>query len=76
MGQNIVHWRRRWQPTPEFLPVEPHEQYEKAKRYDTRRWPLGQKVSNMHMPHVSNMEEWRANANKPRKNEEAGPKQK
>ena len=21
-----------------FLPWEPHEQYEKAKRYDTERW--------------------------------------
>ena len=29
--------RRKWQPTPAFLPGEPHEQYEKAKRYDTGR---------------------------------------
>ena len=33
----MVHWRRKWQPTPVFLPGEPHEQYEKAKSYDTRR---------------------------------------
>ena len=52
---NIVHWRRKWQPTPEFLPVEPYEQYEKEKRYDTRRWPPGQKVSNLHMSHMSNI---------------------
>ena len=48
--QNMVHWRREWQTTPVFLPREPHEQYEKAKRYDTRRWaPPGWKVSNMLM---------------------------
>ena len=32
--QNIVHWRRKWQTTPVFLLQEPHEQSEKAKRYD------------------------------------------
>ena len=37
--QNVVHWRKEWQPTPIFLLREPHEQYEKAKRYGTRRWP-------------------------------------
>ena len=37
--QHVVHWRREWQTTPVFLPWEPHEQYEKAKRYDTWRWP-------------------------------------
>ena len=35
--QNLVPWRRKWQPTPLFLPEKPHGQYEKAKRYDTRR---------------------------------------
>ena len=29
---NVVHWRREWQTTSVFLPWEPHEQYEKAKR--------------------------------------------
>ena len=29
--QNVVYWRREWQTTSEFLPWEPHEQYEKAK---------------------------------------------
>ena len=38
--QNVVHWRKKWQPTPVFLPGEPREQYEKAKRYDTGRWAL------------------------------------
>jgi len=36
--QNVIHWRREWQITPVFLLWEPHEQYEKAKRYDTGRW--------------------------------------
>ena len=35
--QNMVHWRREWHTTLVFLPREHHEQYEKAKRYDTRR---------------------------------------
>ena len=26
--QNVVHWRRKWQTTPVFLPREPHKQYE------------------------------------------------
>ena len=36
--QNVVRWRREWQITQVFLFQEPHEQYEKAKWYDTRRW--------------------------------------
>ena len=27
----MVHWRREWQTTSVFSPLEPHEQYEKAK---------------------------------------------
>ena len=38
--QNAVHRRMTWQPTPVFLPWEPHEQNEKTKSYDTRRWAL------------------------------------
>ena len=30
--QNAIHWRRQWQIISIFLPWEPHEQYEKAKR--------------------------------------------
>ena len=36
--QNVVHWIREWQTTSVFLPREPHEQYEKTKRYNTERW--------------------------------------
>ena len=36
--QNVVHWRREWQPTPIFLAGKPNRQYDKAKRYDTTRW--------------------------------------
>ena len=32
---NVLHQRRKWQPTTVFLPQEPHEQYEKTKRYNT-----------------------------------------
>ena len=44
--KNVVHWRREWQTTQVFLLGELHEQYEKAKRYDTGS-PSGQKVSNI-----------------------------
>ena len=30
--ENVLHWRREWQTTSVFLPWEPHEQHEKAKR--------------------------------------------
>ena len=44
----MVHWRRKWQPPPVFLPGEPHDLYEKAKRYDPQKMSHpGQKVSNM-----------------------------
>ena len=36
--RNLAHWRREWPTTPVFLLWELHAQYEKAKRYDTRRW--------------------------------------
>ena len=36
--ENVVHWRRKWQTPSAFLPWEPNEQYEKAKRYYTERW--------------------------------------
>ena len=26
--QNMMHWRRKWQSTPVFLPEEPHGPYE------------------------------------------------
>ena len=57
--------------TPVFLPCEPHEQYEKAKRYDTRRWAPRLEVSQ-----YATREKKRAIINTPRKNEEAGAKQK
>ena len=34
----MIRWRREWQTNSVFLPWEPHEQYEKAKRYNTERW--------------------------------------
>jgi len=35
--KKVVHWRREWQTTSVLFPREPHEQYEKAKRYDIER---------------------------------------
>ena len=34
---SVVHWRRKWQPTPIFLPGKPHEQYEKAAVHGLQR---------------------------------------
>ena len=36
--KEVIHWRRKWQTTSVFLLGKTHEQYEKAKRYDTGRW--------------------------------------
>ena len=36
--ENVVQWRREWQTSSVFLPWEPHEQYEKAKRWDAEKW--------------------------------------
>ena len=38
--QNMVQWKRKWQPTLLFLLWESHEQYKKAERYDNRRCSL------------------------------------
>ena len=63
-------WKRRmkWQTTSVFLPWEPHDQYEKANRYDTERWT----------PQVSRgpICYWRRVQSNSRKNEETEPKQK
>ena len=66
--QNGVHCRRKWQTISAFLPWEPHEQYEKAKRYNTERWT----------PQVRSCPicYWRRVENNSRKNEETEQKQK
>ena len=38
LKHHMVHWRWEWQTSSVFLPWEPHEQHENAKRYDTERW--------------------------------------
>ena len=46
----MVHQRKKWQSTAAFFLGGHRGQYEKAKRYDTGRWPCpppGWKVSNM-----------------------------
>ena len=66
--KNVVHWRREWQTTSVFLPWEFHEQYEKAKRWDTERW-TPQSVGAQY----ATADQWRRNS---RKNEETETKQK
>ena len=69
---NVVHWRREWQTTPEFLPWDPHGQYEKANRYDTEKWVLHRSECAQY----ATGEEQRAITNSYRKNEEVRPKKK
>lgn len=38
LWQHEVHRSSARQPTPVFLPPDPHGQYEKAERYNTGRW--------------------------------------
>ena len=64
----MVHWRREWQTTSVFLPLEPHEQYEKAKD-KTLKDELPRSVDAQYATGY----EWRTNS---RKNEETAPKQK
>ena len=66
--QNVVHWRRKWQTTSVFLPWEPNEQYEKAKRYYTERW-----TPRFIGTQYATGEEWRNNS---KNKEETEPKRK
>ena len=68
--QNVVHWRREWQTTSVFLPWEPHEQYEKAKRKDRT---LKDELPRLVGAQYATGDQWR---NNPRKNEETESKQK
>ena len=70
--QNVVHWRKERQTTPEFLLWEPNEQYEKANRFDTGRWTLHRSEG---VQCVTGQEQ-RAITNSYRKNEKVKPKQK
>ena len=65
--QNVIYWRREWQTTSVFLPRELHEQYEKAKWYDTERG-TPQSVGAQY----ATGDQWRNNS---RKNEGMEPKQ-
>ena len=67
----MVHWRGKSQPTPVFLPGEPHEQYEKAKDRTSE-----DEHSRSEGVQYTPGEEQRAITNSSRKNDGAGPKQK
>ena len=62
----MVHCKREWQTTPVLPLQEYHEQYEKAKRYETRRQAC------LVVHYAGN--KWRAITNSSGKNEAAGPK--
>ena len=66
--QNVVHWRREWQPITVFLPWEPHKQYEKEKDM-TLIEELPRSVGAQYVTG----DQWRNNS---RKNEEMEPRQK
>ena len=64
----MVHWRREWQTTSVFFPLEPHGQYERAKDStlkDERPRSVGAQYATG--------DQWRNNS---RKNEETEPNQK
>ena len=69
--QNVVHWRREWQPTPVFLSGEPHEEYEK----ENDMIPEDESHRSVGVQYATG-KEGRAITNNSRKNEAAGPKQK
>ena len=33
---NVIHWRREWETTPVYLPLEPHELYKRSKKATIR----------------------------------------
>ena len=66
----MVHWTREWQTTSVFLPLEPHEQYEKPpKQYRILKEELPRSVGVQY----ASGDQWRNNS---RKNEGRKPKQK
>ena len=65
--ENVVHQRREWQTTSVFLPWQSHEQYEKAKSWDTERW-----TPQVAGAHYATGDQWRNNS---RNNDEIEPKQ-
>ena len=67
----MVHWRRKWQSAPVFLPGEPQRQYEKVKGLTLEDEP-----HRLEGIQQATEEEQRAITNSSRKNEVAGQKQK
>ena len=67
-SSDLVHWRKKQQPTPVFLPRKPHGVYEKAKRYSTGRW-----ASQIIRCQYATGEEQRAITNSSSKSDTAGP---
>ena len=70
--QNVIHQRRERQTTPVFLSWEPHENHDKAERYDSGRWATPRSEG---VQYVTG-DEQKAITNSSRKNEVAGPNRK
>ena len=68
----MIHWRREWQATSAFLPLEPHGQFKK-KGGGQKDMKLRDKIPRLVGAQYANREDWR---NSSRRNEEAKPKQK
>ena len=69
--QNVVHWRRKWQTTSDFLRWKPHEHYQKAKKKKNRT--LKDEFPWLVCAQYATGDQWRNNS---RKNEGMEPKQK
>ena len=62
----MVHWRREWQTTSVFLPLEPHEEYEKQNDMT-----LKDELPRLVGAQYATGDQWRNNS---RKNEAAAAK--
>ena len=67
--QDVIHMRKKWQPTPVFVPQEIHDQYKKAKRYYT-----GRRVAHVRRCSICYWGRASAITKSYRKTEVAGPK--
>ena len=70
-SQNLVHWRKKWQPTPIFLLRDPMESMKRQKDITPEDEP--HRSSGIQ---YATGEEQKATTNSSRKKEEAGPEQK
>ena len=70
-GQNVTHWRRKRQPIPVSLLQKPHESMKRQNDMTPE-----DELRRSESVQYATREEQMALVTSPRKNEEAGPKQK